>query len=125
MLHMQSKSRFVGANSPGMTSMHARCRLGFQPLPFFTPGNVSIVAKSGTLSYEAIASTSAAGLGQSYAIGIGGDDLPGTNFVDALTVFEQDERTEGIVLIGEIGGNAELHAAEWIADYRERVADPK
>jgi succinyl-CoA synthetase alpha subunit len=125
MLRSQSKCRLVGANSPGMTSVHARCRLGFQPLPFFTPGCTSLVAKSGTMSYEAVAATTRAGLGQSYAIGIGGDDLPGTDFVDALKIFEHDPNTEGIVLVGEIGGYAEEDAASWIQDYRSRAKNPK
>lgn len=125
MLRSQSKSRLVGANSPGMTSVHVKCRLGFQPLPFFTPGCVSLVAKSGTMSYEAVAATTRSGLGQSYAIGIGGDDLPGTDFVDALKIFENDQNTKGIVLIGEVGGFAEEEAASWIQDYRARTKDPK
>lgn len=125
MLRSQSRCRLVGANSPGMTSVHARVRLGFQPLPFFEPGCVSLVAKSGTMSYEAVAATTQAGLGQSYAIGMGGDDLPGTDFVDALKIFEQDEKTEGVVLIGELGGFAEEEAATWIQDYRARTANPK
>ena len=125
MLRSQSKSRLVGANSPGMTSTHARCRLGFQPLPFFKPGNISIVAKSGTLSYETIASTTKSGLGQSYVIGMGGDTLPGTDFVDALKIFEDDEETKGIILVGEVGGFAEERAADWIKDYHRRVSKPK
>jgi succinyl-CoA synthetase alpha subunit len=72
-----------------------------------------------------VASTTRAGLGQSLCVGMGGDVLAGTNFVDALKIFEHDDTTEGIVLIGEIGGEAELEAAEWIKDYRKRVANPK
>lgn len=102
-----------------------RCRIGFQPLPFFQPGVVGIVARSGTLSYETVASTTRAGLGQSLVIGMGGDILPGTDFVDALTVFEHHKATEGIVLIGEIGGESELKAAEWIESYRQRTEKPK
>lgn len=125
MLRTQSKTRLVGANCPGIISTHGRCRLGFQPLPFFKPGNIGIVAKSGTLSYEAVASTTRAGLGQTYGISMGGDILAGTNFVEALQVFEHDEQTEGIILIGEIGGRAEIDAAEWIREYKKRTPNPK
>ena len=124
-LRYQSASRLVGANSPGMISAIGRCRIGFHPLPTFAPGCIGIVAKSGTLSYETVASTTKAGLGQSLVIGIGGDMLPGTDFVDALRVFEHDEDTKGIVLVGEIGGRAEEEAADWIREYRTRCSSPK
>ena len=125
MLQSQSKSRLVGANSPGMISATGRCRIGFHPHPFMTVGAAGIVAKSGTLSYESIASTTRAGVGQSLVIGMGGDPLPGTDFVDALKIFELDEATQGIIMIGEIGGTAEEEAADWIKDYRARSANPK
>ncbi|KAJ5883730.1 uncharacterized protein N7473_010616 [Penicillium subrubescens] len=125
LLQTQSKTRLVGANCPGIISAIGKCRIGFQPLPCFAPGNVGIVAKSGTLSYETVASTTRAGLGQSLCISMGGDVLAGTNFVDALKIFEHDADTEGIILVGEIGGSAEMDAAEWIKDYRRRTADPK
>ncbi|KAI9928844.1 hypothetical protein MW887_002066 [Aspergillus wentii] len=125
MLQTQSKTRLVGANCPGIISAIGKCRIGFQPLPCFAPGNVGIVAKSGTLSYETVASTTRAGLGQSLCISMGGDVLAGTNFVDALTIFENDPDTEGIMLVGEIGGTAEIDAAEWIRDYNRRCANPK
>lgn len=125
MLQTQSKTRLVGANCPGIISAIGKCRIGFQPLPCFAPGNVGIVAKSGTLSYETVASTTRAGLGQSLCISMGGDVLAGTNFVDALRIFEHDPDTQGIILVGEIGGTAEMDAAEWIQEYRRRCANPK
>lgn len=106
-----------------MISATGRCRIGFHPLPFFQHGDVGIVAKSGTLSYETVASLTRAGLGQSLVIGMGGDVLPGTDFVDALKVFEHHNETKAIILVGEIGGSAEEKAAEWIKEYRKR--DPK
>ncbi|OAL03913.1 succinyl-CoA ligase-like protein subunit alpha [Phaeosphaeriaceae sp. SRC1lsM3a] len=125
MLQSQSKSRLVGANAPGIISAIGKCRIGFQPLPTFSPGHIGIVAKSGTLSYETVGSLTRAGLGQSLCIGMGGDVIAGTNFVDALKVFEQDEDTEAIILVGELGGTNEEEAADWIRDYRKRVKNPK
>ena len=125
MLKTQSISRFVGANAPGIISPIGHCRIGFQPLPTFAPGHIGIVAKSGTLSYETVASITRAGLGQSLVIGMGGDIVAGTSLVDGLKVFEQDPNTEGIVIVGEVGGRAEEEAAEWIRDYRKRVKQPK
>jgi succinyl-CoA synthetase alpha subunit len=125
MLRTQSRTRLVGPNAPGIINTHGRCRLGFQPLPFFQEGKIGIVAKSGTLSYETVASITRAGLGQTYAISMGGDILAGTTFVDAFKVFEEDERTEGIILVGEVGGGAEEEAADWIMQYRKRIRSPK
>lgn len=122
-LKTQSKSRLVGPNSPGIISSAEgeRCRIGFQPLPCFSEGCIGIAAKSGTLSYEAVASTTRASLGQSLCIGVGGDTLPGTDLVEALQVLEHDPNTKGIALIGEIGGDGEILAAQWIEDYHART----
>ncbi|KAI4934326.1 hypothetical protein J4E85_002182 [Alternaria conjuncta] len=125
MLQSQSKSRLVGANAPGIISAIGRCRIGFQPLPTFSPGHIGIVAKSGTLSYETVGSLTRAGVGQSLCIAVGGDVVAGTNFVDALKVFEGDEDTEAIIIVGELGGTTEEEAADWIKDYRKRVRNPK
>jgi len=125
MLQSQSKSRLVGANAPGIISAIGRCRIGFQPLPTFSPGHIGIVAKSGTLSYETVGSLTRAGVGQSLCIAVGGDVVAGTNFVDALKVFEGDKDTEAIIIVGELGGTTEEEAADWIKDYRKRVKNPK
>ncbi|KAB5551167.1 succinyl-CoA synthetase-like protein [Coniochaeta sp. 2T2.1] len=124
-LKTQSKSRLVGPNSPGIISSIGKCRIGFQPLPCFSPGNVGIIAKSGTLSYETVASATRAGLGQSLCVGIGGDILPGTDLREALSVLEHDPDTEAIALVGEIGGTLEMDAAAWIKDYHSRTKSPK
>ncbi|KAI1421633.1 succinyl-CoA synthetase-like protein [Xylaria sp. FL1777] len=125
MLKTQKRSRLVGANSPGIISAVGKCRIGFQPLPCFQPGRVGIVARSGTLSYETAGSTLRSGLGQSICIGVGGDILPGTSIRDGLQILAEDENTEAIALIGEIGGEAEIDAADWIKDYRTRTETPK
>ena len=124
-LRTQSASRLVGANSPGIMSPVIKCRIGFHPIPIFSPGCIAIVGKSGTLTYESVASTTRAGLGQSLVVGIGGDMLPGTDFVDVLRILEHNENTKGIILIGEIGGRAEEDAAEWILGYRTRCNTTK
>ncbi|CAK7231092.1 hypothetical protein SBRCBS47491_007813 [Sporothrix bragantina] len=126
MLKTQSKTRLVGANSPGIISAVGTCRIGFQPLPCFSPGSgpgtrVGIAAKSGTLSYEAVASTTRAGLGQSLCVGVGGDIVAGTDLREALTVLADDPETDAIVLIGEIGGTSELEAAAWIQAYHRQA----
>ncbi|KAK0618600.1 succinyl-CoA synthetase-like protein [Bombardia bombarda] len=124
-LKTQSTSRLVGANSPGIISAVGRCRIGFQPLPCFSPGSIGIIAKSGTLSYETVASTTRAGLGQSLCIGVGGDIVPGTDLREALSVLESDPDTAAIALIGEIGGSGEMDAASWINEYHSRTSLPK
>ncbi|KAI2472174.1 succinyl-CoA synthetase-like protein [Annulohypoxylon bovei var. microspora] len=124
-LRTQSTCRLVGANSPGIISVTGKCRIGFQPLSCFTPGKIGIVARSGTLSYEAAASTLRSGLGQSMCIGVGGDIVPGTTLKEGLQVLIEDKDTEGIALIGEIGGDAELDAANLIERHLKSSVSPK
>lgn len=120
-LESQGTTRLIGPNCPGIITPGARCKMGIMPGHIHKPGNIGVVSRSGTLTYEAVGQLTALGIGQSTCVGIGGDPVAGMDFVDVLELFQNDPETHGVIMIGEIGGGAEERAAKFI---KEKMTKP-